>query len=436
MSGGRRDNDFTGVGRGYGGAGMTDATVSSWVKAPGSPAAERWLTRTGCRTVLVVVPHMTAGSRLADVLPLLEADHRIQVLFTVPTTSDAWHGVEDYVRGWGGLVLPWHQVLRMRFDLALASSYTDIDRIAAPVIVLPHGTSGQRSRVSPAIPGGPHRPVFEHPRELLVRNGELVPAAVVLAHEDDASQLREECPEAEACALVAGDICFDRLRASVPFRERYRDALQVGPGQRLVVVSSTWSCHSLFGSNPGLLPQLLAQLPREEYRVAVALHPLIWAAHGPWQIRAWLARQVDAGLLLLPPEDGWRAALVAADCVIGDQGSVTRYAAALGVPVLLNPDSIHDVRSGSLAALLWQLAPTVETSRPLLGQLVAARAAHSPERYAALAERITSVPGRSGIVLRWAMYRILGIPEPSRRVPVSPVPLPVVLTRGEQNHVS
>ena len=38
----------------------------------------------------------------------------------------------------------------------------------------------------------------------------------------------------------------------------------------------------------------------------------VWSAYGAWQVRTWLADCLRAGLLLLPPGEGWRAALVAA----------------------------------------------------------------------------------------------------------------------------
>ncbi|MEV0907906.1 hypothetical protein [Streptomyces hokutonensis] len=45
-------------------------------------------------------------------------------------------------------------------------------------------------------------------------------------------------------------------------RERYRRALGVRPGQRLVVLSSTWNPESLFGDAlPDLLPRLDPALP-------------------------------------------------------------------------------------------------------------------------------------------------------------------------------
>ncbi|WP_312872280.1 hypothetical protein [Amycolatopsis dendrobii] len=359
-----------------------------------------------------------------EVLPLLRADHRVQVLFTVPALEDRWDGTEEYVRAWGGLLLPWHQVLRTRFDLAMAASYLEIDKIAAPVVVMPHGVSGPRFRRSPLPAERAAQPSLAHPRYRLVRDGRVVPATVLTAHEQDARWLRRECPEAADRVVVAGDLCFDQLRASLSLRDRYRAALDVRSGRKLVLVSSTWSRHSLFGSNPHLLDQLTAQLPARDYQVVAALHPLTWSIHGSWQIRAWLAKALDAGLRLLPPDDGWRAALVAADYVIGDHGSITQYAAALGTPVLLNPGSAEDVRAGSLAASVWRLAPKLRPDLLVDVQLRALAAGRPEDWVGDIAARITSLPGRAGALLRREMYRVLGIPEPPHEVQVSPVPLP------------
>ena len=110
-----------------------------------------------------------------------------------------------------------------------------------------------------------------------------------------------------------------------------------------MLLNSTWNPESLFGDGggddvlPSLLPRLASEFPADEYRFAAVLHPNIWHGHGPGQIRAWLDRAQRAGLALIDPLHGWRQALIAADAVIGDHGSVTYYAAALGTPVLLGP---------------------------------------------------------------------------------------------------
>jgi hypothetical protein len=381
----------------------------------------------GCRTVLVVVPHMTAGTRLADLVPLLEADHRVQVLFTVPSVADGWPGVEEYVRGWGGVVVPWHQVLRSRFDLALAASYCGIDQICAPVMVVPHGAGGGRTRHSPWTTSQDTGPV--RVRDVLVRDGRVVPTVVVVAHEADARALSDDCPEAAERIVVAGDPCLDRIHASRPFRALYRKALGVDERQKLVMLSSTWSRHSLFGGDLAWWARVLEELPAERYRVVAALHPNIWAIHGRRQVLAWLAEHMHAGLGVVPPQEGWRAALVGADYLIGDHGSVTVYGAALGVPVLMNTGSASDVPDGSLTAQLHQLCPTVDAEKPLEQELRCAASTRRPDRCAAVAQRITSCPGQSAAILRATMYRLLTLSEPARGLPVSPVPFPVLLDK-------
>uniref|UniRef100_UPI0031DF741C hypothetical protein n=1 Tax=Saccharothrix mutabilis TaxID=33921 RepID=UPI0031DF741C len=370
----------------------------------GLDAAAR-ITRTGCATVLVVVPHVVAGTRLADLLPLLETDHRVQVLFTV---HGATHGTEEFVRGLGGHVLPWHQAVGHRFDLVLAASHRGLDELHGPVLALPHGAGALKSRSKPRR-GGTF-PVHGLSRDRLVRDGRVLASAIVLAHHDELRVLAEACPEAVPAAVVAGDVCLDRLLASVPYRDHYRRALGVGPDERLVTVSSTWTRHSTFGAHIGLYGALL---DRGE-RVAAVLHPNVWSVHGSRQVRAWLPREV----LVVPPDEGWRAAVVAADAVVGDFGSTTQYAAAAGRPVSVVPIPDGLLRPGGLADLVYRVAPVVDPDRPRVEDAVVVPG---------LADAISSCVGGAGAATRRAVYRLLGLAEPARAVPVSPVGVPRVV---------
>ncbi|MZD04412.1 hypothetical protein GTW43_04860, partial [Streptomyces sp. SID5785] len=166
------------------------------------------------------------------------------------------------------------------------------------------------------------------PEWLLAEDGTPVADALVLSHPEQDERLRGVCPEAAHTGIVAGDPCWDRLLAARPLRERYRRALGVPPGRRLVLLSSTWGPDALFGDGgddvlPSLLPRLTSELPLDAYRCAAVLHPNVWHGHGPGQVRAWLDRARRAGLALIDPLHGWRQALLAADAVIGDHGSVT-----------------------------------------------------------------------------------------------------------------
>lgn len=394
--------------------------TGQWVIAPRHRVVERWITRPDCRLIGVPLPHDQAINRALDVLPVAEGDHRVQVVFTTPATGFQWAGIEESARALGGLWVPWHQALHMPFDLVLAPCRWGVRDLTGPVLLMSHGVGMVRSRLSP---WGEEVPHDLHPGNLM-RGDAVVPAAVALAHEGELTALAESCPQALPAAVVAGDPCFDRMLASQPYRQVYRDALGVRDGQKLVVVSTTWSPRSLFGTAPGIFARLVAELPAEDYRVIGVLHPFVWRGHSRRQVLAWLAHARGTGLDIVPVEEGWRAALVAADLVVGDHGSVTVYGAGLDVPVLMNAASSADVRPGSTADILAGLASSLHVERPLLQQVEHAIATHVLDRYSPISSLITSRPGQSGVILRQTIYRLLNLPEPSHAVPVSAVPLP------------
>ncbi|HEX8868603.1 MAG TPA: hypothetical protein VF821_23285 [Lentzea sp.] len=348
----------------------------SWLDAPVGPRADGRVTVAGCRTVLVLVPHLVAGTRLMDVLDLFKADQRIQVVCTVPDTHGTSYGTHEFLQRQGLLTLPWRQATGLEFDLVLAASRRDLEHVLGPVLVLPHGAGALKSR---RLTG------HGLDRHELMRGGRVTAAALVLSHDDELRVLERSCPEAVPHAVVAGDLCLDRLRASLPHRESYRAALGIAPEDTLVTITSTWRPESTFGSRPELYRT-------DGFRKAVVIHPTTWSVHGPWQIRAWLADRPD--LIVIPPEEGWRAAVVASDLVIGDHGSVTQYAAAIGVPVQLATHA--PVRPGSLADLVARGASDI-------------------------AARLSSRPDQAAAILRAAMYRLLRLPEPAHDARAEPV---------------
>ncbi|AHH98574.1 hypothetical protein [Kutzneria albida] len=397
--------------------------IERWIRGPIGMDADRRVTRAGCHTVLVTVPTVAAGTRLLDLLMLLEGDHRLQVLFTVPEATGSWQGTTEYVRDLGPVLVPWQQATQHHFDLVLAASYAELEQVHGRVLVVPHGASSLMSRRFSRSAGSSALPHTGLARETLTHRGRLIPSVVALTHDKELEALSRSCPEALPNALVVGDICFDRMMASQPIRDRYRQALGVCHGQHLITVSSTWSTESAFGQHPLLCEALLAQLPRSEYRVALVLHPSVWAVHGRWQIRTWLASCIRAGLLVVPPEQGWQAAMVASDWVIGDHGSTTQYAAALGTPVLLASYPQHSVRPGSIAAAVAALAPTLDIDKPVISQLDRAMEVCGI-RSGTIAELITSRPAQSARLLRTAMYRLLNLAEPAHQAVAPPVASP------------
>jgi hypothetical protein len=395
-----------------------------WVQGPFGLDAQRGQTLRYQRTVLAVVHTTTAGTRLGDVVPLLEEDPRIQVVFTHPPSALISGGVTEFLARLGGVVVPWRQATQTRFDLALAASDGLLEWVHAPVVAMLHGAGYNKyparwnghGQAVPREAAGPQR-------SRLVCHGRTIASAMLLPTSSQVERLRRSCPEAAGIVAAAGDPCYDRLSVSLPGRDAYRRAL--GTGDRtLVVVSSTWGPGSLLNRHRVLLAELIHELPSRQYQVAAVIHPGVWSWHGTRQVCTWFADCVRQGLFLIPPEEGWRAALAAADVVLGDHGSVTCYAAAAGVPVLLASFPAGEIEPGSPVAHLGAIAPKLRPERPYAPQLEKAISAWRPEQHRAMQALVTDVPGQSARIIRSVMYRLMKLPEPDGQPNVRPVPDP------------
>jgi hypothetical protein len=160
------------------------------------------------RTVLVAVHHVTAGTRLADIVPLLESDRRVQVVFTQAPGSVFSGGVREYLAGLGGVVVPWCQAKQTSFDLALAAAHGGLEQLHAPVVTVPHGV-GFGKYTSRWDGPGPAA-VLDGAgavRARLVYHGRVVPSAIVVSTAAHLAHLRRSCPEA---VLQPGWECVSR----------------------------------------------------------------------------------------------------------------------------------------------------------------------------------------------------------------------------------
>ncbi|GLW93301.1 hypothetical protein [Actinokineospora globicatena] len=347
--------------------------------------------------------------RLNDVLPTLLGDLRVEVVFTVDGGSAFSGGLLDHLRASGALIVPWSQACQERFDLALAASdNSDLHLLDAPLVLMPHGA-------------GYHRRSATDPESIsglsgsgLLADGRVVPHTVVVAHERQAAALTSVDPRLAGHTLVAADPCLDRITASAAHRHRYRRAF-AADGRRMVLLCSTWGRHSLFGADPGLARRLVTTLPADEYRVAMTLHPNIWQRHGRLQVRAWLRAALGAGLALVPPGRDWRQAMVAADLVVSDHGSLTSYAAAAGKPVLLASDGGPEVVPGTpLARLLAALPRLPDSGFP--------ETAPDPVD-ASVVDAIFHQPGTAAAAMNRLFYRIVDLPVPHPAPATEPIPV-------------
>ncbi|MER7672544.1 hypothetical protein ABTY61_29375 [Kitasatospora sp. NPDC096128] len=372
---------------------------------------------------LVVVHTTVYGQRLRDVHALLDADPRVRVRFTVAPHMFN-RGAAAHVRRLGGDVLPWAEAVRRRFDLVLAAGSQGLEQVDGPTVRLTHGVG--HNKLSPTGVGA-GRTVAGLGPEYVVWKGRLVPVAYALAHEEDRTELGRGCPEALAIAEVVGDADHDRIAAALPDRERYRAALGLRPGERLVLLCSTWGSGSLFARLDTVLPRLDAELPHHGHRTALLVHPNVAAAHGPRAVRARVSATTRGALSVLGPEEDWRPLLVAADFVIGDHGSVTLYGTMTGAPILLAAYPQQGINPRSPGARLARTAPALSPHHPLAAQLAHAAEWYRRDDHAAIAARISSEPGGFDLRMRRLLYRVLGLDEPAHP-PVPPtLPLPAPL---------
>lgn len=418
---------------------------AGWVRVPVGDDAARWTTRGKCLRVLVVVHNVTAATRLLDVLPLFDDDWRVQLLVTCTGSSAFAAGTAELLSDTGVPVVPYEQATETGVDLVISASFGgQLDFPAGKLAVLSHGVGYTKRLATPdtghrtpdtgsgAGAGAVPAPVFGLAPEWLLSQGVPVADALVLSHPEQYERLRIACPEAAPTAVLAGDPCFDRMLAARPYRERFRRALGVRPGQRLVLLNSTWSSDSLVGDGAdgrgggdvvaALLDRVATEFPVDEYRFAAVLHPNIWHGHGPGQIRAWLDRARRGGLALIDPLKGWRQALLAADAVIGDHGSVTYYAAALGTPVLLGAAPLDALDPDAPISAFMREAPRLDPDASLSAQIARLIRCHRP--LSGPAGFTTSVPGESAVRLRRLFYSMMGAPEPGWPASLKPLPLP------------
>ncbi|WP_163508579.1 hypothetical protein [Fodinicola acaciae] len=370
----------------------------------------RWDTLDG-RSVLAVARTVTSTTRLRDALEVFRGDQRLTVTWAFDDGSEFAGTVPDFLRRSRiDRVLDWDEVAGHRFDLVVtASENVRFERVNGPSVVLPHG-AGFYKYVPSSTGDGRHVAGLVAPE--LLRRGDIT---LVVAHESLVAQAEKLCPEAVGHLVVAGDPSYDQLVRSVRFAETYKESLGVHSGQRLVVVTSTWGPESLLGRCATLPAQLLAVLPADEYRVALILHPNAPAAHSSWEIARRLATAEDGGLLRIPQDSGWHAALCAADLVVADHGSVGLYAAALEKPLLLMPPAAESVR-GTTAAELAMLAPRLRLDAPLREQVEAAIDGHRPGRLRSVTDRMFSPPGNALADLRRLFYRIMDLSPPDEPV--------------------
>ncbi|WP_290055946.1 hypothetical protein [Amycolatopsis solani] len=364
---------------------------------------------------------------------ILEALHPDppDVKFVVESGSAFADGLGASIVEHGYKLLSWAEATSTRFDVVLAAHATPaLDEFRGPVFCLPHGAG--YNRIVPESTGSADFATGTVDSQLKADSGTVIPAALGCSHPEQIERVGESCPDAVDRAVVIGDPVYDQICASKRRRPEYRDRFGVGPEQKLVVVISTWGKHGTVGCEANLPMRLLAQLPADEYRILLIMHPNIWAGRSVAQIRSELRNELDAGLVVIPPRTPWAAGLIAADIVLGDHSSLSMYAAAIGCRFLLAADGRPELVPGSPLAMLCAEATRLDARGDLRAQIEDHLKA--PRRLSAkeIADTIFALQGESWAETRAVARKLAGLedfsvpprmtavsdpePEPGRRV--------------------
>lgn len=367
----------------------------------------------------------TTLDRMIDILPIFDNDHRITLHAVIEPGSDHASGLAAALEAQGLKVISYEEAVQARYDLVLAAHCgTGLAAFNGPVAVVSHGAGF--ARILPTRTGNRVEAVGLSQRELTLGD-RVVPARIFLSHEEQIGRLASACPMAVDRAVVIGDPTLDTIENNRVRREWIRRWLGVQERQQLVLISSTWGENCAEATEPEVASKLLAQLPSDEYRVAMVLHHNVWRKYGELAIKTRFRNALDAGLLLIPGHAGWRGALAAADLVVGDHGSVSVYAAALGIRFLAVGGNRAEADPRSPNFALFDVRIPLDLAGDVRTQVETGVPPANVSAAQEIADHIIGNRGRARQTLWKALYGMLDLAPQSERLRDHPVPDPVPL---------
>ncbi|MGW4109728.1 hypothetical protein ACWEFJ_02500 [Actinosynnema sp. NPDC004786] len=368
--------------------------------------------------LLLVARNLTSLNRIGTVLlTLMGTPWSIDAV--IDEGSKYADGLEERLRGLHFRRIDWEQARAIRWDAILAAHVNGrLAELQGPMLVVAHGAGYNRRLFSSTHDETVSAGLSCH--ELLA-GGKVFARVIGLSHEEQRARL---CFAARSRAKEIGDPLFDQMVSSRGRRKRYRKILGVGDERCLVVISSTWNDHSLMATREDLVRRLVAELPRDRFQVVLVLHVNIWAERTRAAIEVAYGKELAAGMLIIAPDDSWQAAVIAADVLIGDHGSVVFYAGSLGVPLLLAADGSTEVDPASPIAALRDEADRLDVSADLRVQIESAMRRRDENRFAAAVNRMFGNQGRSWGTLRDTLHDLAGIAPPDGEPLMVPIPDP------------
>lgn len=195
-------------------------------------------------------------------------------------------------------------------------------------VSMPHGFATGRSFHGETIYGERH---------LLNKKGAPLYRALFVGSEWERTLAVQQQPSYSDRTFAVGDLRLDALQAMVSQREAIRRRMGIAPGEKVVLVISSWGESSLLDSYSDEVVSFLSK-PPPGVRPLLSVHQFArktpaWARLVP-QLRPWQetssSNDEHVGLL----DYRWEEPLAAVDGCIFDHSSLAFYAAGIDVPIV------------------------------------------------------------------------------------------------------
>lgn len=359
------------------------------------------------RYLLVVVRTHTSMDRVLDLLEAVAEGVNLAIKFVLDVGSKFAREVTTKLRALGAEEIEWEEAKQLHWDAIFAAhvdqQLAELCEFSGKLFVVPHGVGYNRKRLisTGGRPGAAGLSTYE-----LTHAGEVFPTLIGISSSEQSSRL---CQEALGREVVIGDFVRDKLIANRQHRRRCRRLLGIGK-RKLILVSSTWGPWSTFATQREIITRLVADLPSDEYAVALIMHPNIWyGGDSGYELRVALRNELDSGLLIID-HTRWQAALIAADLVVGDHGSCTAYAVAMELPVLIAACGSAELDEESPLAALHAELPRLAGTTSLREQVDEALRSHVPGQWKHHTDRLFELPGEGLKAAANALRGLMDLP--------------------------
>ena len=301
--------------------------------------------------------------------------------------------------------LPFPKARRRAWDLIVFADHDDMERfpVNVPKVRISHGIYGSK-----LVDGVPYRydprwvehrgrvfysRMFE-PSEAAVRFG--------VAHN----------PRLEGILVAVGDLAADCMLALRGQRDAIREAHAYGPGDRVVLLQSTYGPTSLMETiGRELVAECVRLAATGRWRFILQTHPHHWSGARPDVPPCGamlLAQEGKPGIRIIHQGEDWATHMIASDMVITDHTSLSMTYALLGKPMLF-VDGRAELIEGNPGQRLAAVLPKLGAPETLEPDLLAALESLPEKQVKEITGDILSYPGEAAERVRREVYELLGL---------------------------